>query len=261
MNYKKYILITLFACNLTTSAFASSVAGGEMVFNLNNTAFASAFSHDDSNRPSIYLEEYFNAAQAASRSPEELLTDHIVPGAGEVSATGLQLVVNSPVTSGFNIASDFTFDSNDLVGSATGNIGLGGAMRFRLDVPFNINPVTGEEEGNRTMTGYYSLEYDASRINGVAGHSGWAIFNHHTFRAEIFDLDNVVSQITANSLELSGDIALGSGFNHLGGQQGTIIGDFDFQTSVVPVPAAVWFFISGLTGLFITKRTSNKVAA
>jgi hypothetical protein len=254
-----FALITLFAFVLASPVFASSVTGGVMTLNINSTDLAAAFAHDnDPLRPSIYLEEYFDSAQAASRTPSELLTDHIVPGAGQISTIDRQLTVNGSSTNGLNIANNFSFLANDLTGTAAGAIGLGGAMRYRLDVPFTINPVTGDEEGNRTMTGYFSLEYDASRVDSIAGHSGWAIFNHHTFRADIFDLDNVVTNLTGNSLTLSGDLALATGFDHLGGQHGTIVGDFNFQTTVVPVPAAVWLFVSAFAGVFVTRSVANR---
>lgn len=257
-----YALMGVLAFGLASPTFALGVSGGGMTMNIDSTALAAAFTHDsDPNRPSFYLEEYFDSAQAASRTPSQLLTDHIIPGAGAISGIGRQFSVNGSSTSGLNRANDFSFSANDLTGTAMGAIGLGGAMRFRLDVPFSINPVTGEEEGNRTMTGYYSLEYDASRVDAVAGHSGWAVFNHHTFRARIFDLDNLLTNLTGNSLSLSGDLALASGFNHLGALHGAIIGDFSFQTTVVPVPAAVWLFASSIIGLFASRKITCQGAA
>lgn len=241
-----YVLIVLL---FTPSVFASSITGGAMTLNIDADALAAAFTHDfDPNRPSFYLEEYFDSAQAASRTDAQLLNDHLVPGAGQISGIGRQFAVNGVSTTGANIANSFTFDRNDLTGTASNAIGLGGALRYRIDKNFVISD-TGEETGNRAINAYLSLEYSADRVEG--NHSGWVIFNNYSFRADVFDLDNVSTTLTGNSLILSGDLALASGFNHLGGEEGAIVGDFNFQTTVVPVPAAVWLFASSLAGLFV----------
>jgi len=253
MNYLKklvsQIAVMLLAVN-STPLLASSVNGGGMILNINSTDLAAAFTWDvDPDRPSFYVEEYFDSTQAASRTSAELLNDHIVAGAGEISGIGRQFTVNSSITTGLNKANDFSFDANDLTGTASGAIGLGGAMRFRLNKSFNVDPITGEEQGNRAITGYYTLEYDAIRADATVGRSGWAIFNHHSFRAGIFDLNNISTTLIGDSLTLSGDLSLAEGFDHMGGDFGSIVGDFSFQTTVVPIPAAVWLFASGLIGL------------
>jgi len=254
-----FIVSSLLVLTISFPAFASSISGGVMTLNINNTQLAAAFPHDTTtDRSSFYLEEYFNSAQAASRTSAELLTDHIVLGAGEISSVGRQFTVNGLSTTGLNIANDFEFDPNDLAGTATGAIGLGGAMRFRLDIPFITHPETGEEAGNRAINGYLSLEYNGNAAI-EAGYPEWTIYNHYSFRNEVFNLENVVTDITENSLTLSGDISLAGGFVHMGGEYGTIVGDFNFQTTVVPVPAAVWLFASGLAGLFVSGRANKKV--
>ncbi len=249
-----FILITAFTLLTATPLIASTVKGGAMTINIDNTALASAFTHNtDPNRSSFYLEEYFNSAQAASLNNAGLLTTHIVPDTGEISGINRQLAVNDSTTSGSNQATNFTFDASDLSATAAGAIGLGGALRYRLNIPFSIS-AGGEEVGNRTMTAFFSLEYDTNEVDIVAGHSGWNLFNHYSFRSKVFSLDNVMTTLTADTLLLTGDLSLASGFNHLGGQQGTIIGDFSFQTAVVPVPAAIWLFASGLTGLGVLRQ-------
>jgi len=259
MNYLKklvsQIAVMLLAVN-STPLLASSVNGGGLTLNIDSDQLAAAFTwNHDSSRPSAWLEEYFDSAQAASRTSNELLTDHIIAGPEKISGIGRQFTVNNSITTGFNEANDFSFDANDLTGTASGAIGLGGAMRFRLNNTFSIDPVTGEEVGNRAITGYYSLEYDAIRVSTTEGRSGWAVYNHHSYRASIFDLTNVATTLTGDSLTLSGDLSLAEAFNHMGGEFGSIVGDFSFQTTVVPVPAAVWLFASGLTGLgFVSRR-------
>ena len=259
-------LLGLFFLVSAIPASALGVSGGAMTINIDSTALAGAFTHNfDPNRPSFYLEEYFSAAQAASLTAGQITTDHIVPGPLPIAGLGLQFDVNS---SGNNVGNvnqnqetNFSFDSANLTGTAAGAIGLGGAMRFRLNKSFNIDPNTGEETGNRAVTAFYSLKYDASKVDNVAGHSGWMMVNHHSFAADIFYLDNVITDLTGNTLSLSGDLALADGFNHLGSQHGAIIGDFSFQTTVVPVPGAVWLFVSAITGLFATRKVVNRSAA
>ena len=255
-----FIFQTLLFLVFSSPVFASSiVSGGAMTLNIDSTALEAAFSYDYSERPSFYVEEYFDAAQAASRTYSQLKSDHIVPGTGGISSTGLVFAVNGTTASGFNKANDFSFNANDLTATAEGAIGLGGAIRYRIDKSFSIHPDTGEEISNRALNGYMTLEYDASRA-GSTGYSGWVLYNHYDYRADIFDLVNVSTILTDNSLALTGDLALSSAFFHMGGTTGSIVGDFSFQTTVVPVPAAVWLFASGLAGLFVNQRKQKALA-
>jgi len=261
MNYlKKLVSQTAIALLAISSfpSFASSVSGGAMTINFDGAALATAFIHEtDPNRPAFYLEEYFDSNSYENLSNAQLLTTHFVAGTGEISGLGRELSVNGSTVNGRNKATDFSFNESDLTGTASGAIGLGGAFRYRLDVPFSIQG--GEEAGNRTIIGDFTLEYDVSRE--ISGHSGWTLFNHVAWRADVFDLENVVIDQTGNTLMLSGDLAIGEGFAHLGGNVGAIVGDFSLQTSVVPVPAAVWLFTSGLAGLFVSGRAGKQVVA
>jgi len=262
-NYKqKPAAIWLAGMFLITASpvFASSVSGGALTLNIDSTALAAAFNNEfDPNRPSFYVEEYFDSEQAANRSNNQILNDHIVPGTGVIpSTTGMVFSVNGTNTIGSNKPNDFTFNASDFTGTASGSIGVGGAIRYRIDKSFTINEVTLEEEGNRAVNGYMTLEYNAARSG--TQHSGWTVFNHYSFRADVFDLDNVITTITGDSLTLTGDLALASGFNHMGGIEGAIVGDFSFQTTVVPIPAAAWFFASGLAGLFVNQRKQKALA-
>jgi len=253
ISYTSIVLITIGS----SAAFASSISGGAMTINFDKSALAGAFSHDaDPARPAFYLEEYFDSSSYNNLSIDQLLTTHFIEGTGEISGLGRKLAVNGTVVSGRNKATSFSFDTSDLMGTASGAIGLGGAFRYRLDVPFSIQD--GEEAGNRTLIGDFTLEYNESRETN--GHSGWALFNHVSWRANVFDLDNVVVSQINDTLQLVGNLALGEGFDHLGGSTGAIVGDFSFQTTVVPVPAAVWFFVTGLLGLFASNKGKRNVA-
>jgi len=252
-----FIVSSLLVLTISFPVFASSVNGGGMTLNIDSTKLADAFNNEyDPNRPSFYVEEYFDATQALNRTDSQIINDHIISGTGIIPSTGLVFSVNGTSTTGLNKPTNFSFNSSDLTGSAAGQIGVGGAIRYRIDKDFRIDPVTGDEQGNRAINGYMTLEYDAARIG--SGHSGWALFNHFSYRADVFDLDNVITVLTDETLTLTGDLALASGFNHMGGIQGAIVGDFNFQTTVVPVPAAVWLFASGLAGLFVSGRANKK---
>jgi len=260
MNYLKKLVSQTAIALLTISSFpsfASGVSGGAMTINFDSTALAGAFSHDtDPTRPAFYLEEYFDSSSYKDLSIDQLLTTHFIAGTGEISGIGRTLAVNGAVVSGRNKATTFSFDSSDLKGTASGAIGLGGAFRYRIDAPFSIQD--GEEAGNRTLIGDFTLEYNESRE--INGHSGWALFNHVSWRANVFDLDNVVVSQINDTFQLVGNLALGEGFDHLGGSTGAIIGDFSFQTTVVPVPAAVWFFATGLLGLFASNKGKRNIS-
>ena len=260
MNYLKKLVSPAAIALLAISSFpsfASSISGGAMTINFDSTALAAAFDHEtDPNRPAFYLEEYFDRSAYENLSNAEILSTHFIAGTDEISGLGRELTVNGSVVTGRNKATNFSFDTTDIEGTASGAIGLGGAFRYRIDVPFSINE-EGDETGNRTIIGDFTLEYDAARA--IKGHSGWTLFNHVSWRADVFDLDNVIVDQTGDALMLSGDLAIGEGFDHLGGSVGAIVGDFSLQTSVVPVPATVWLFASGLAGLFVSGRNNKKV--
>ncbi len=234
---------------------ALTVTGGSMTLNIDREQLANSFTHNHNPaRVAFYLEEYFDSSQAASRSPSELLNGHIIPGSEEISALNRQLSITPSVSSNQHKATTFSFARNDLAGSASGVIGLGGALRYRLNIPSQINPFTGEETGNRAMTGYFSLEYDAAKVDASNAHSGWSLFNHFSFRAVVFDLSNVTLLLSDDSLSLDGELLLGQGFEHMGGNVGSLVGHFSLHTTVVPVPAAFWLFVSGLSGLLLQRK-------
>lgn len=203
--------------------------------------------------PSIYLEEFFDAS-AANQSFVEIRdsltpTDLFDVAANEISASNLQFSVNGAAISANplgrkNQVTDFTFNPVDLLGSANGNIGLNGVLRFRIDV---------KPPSNRIMLGDMSLAYDPELEGATPGRSGWVITNHIGFDAGAFELFNVTTSLNGNVLNLNGDLGFGNGFDHLGADaaraNSTLIGDFSFQATVVPVPAAVWLFLSGVFNL------------
>lgn len=240
-------------------AEAATISGGVMTLNLDRNALIAGVIQDNYPdaptetfpvccRPSLYLEEYFDATAASKTSGQ--LRDENTPDlydsvSDEISALGLQFQVNASSIPANplgrqNKANTFSFDPANLSGTATGQIGLGGVMRFRVDV---------DPPNNRVLLGDLDLEYIPALANPVTGQSGWILMNNIGFRIAGFDLFDVSTQLNGNSLSLSGILGLGSGFDHLGGIRDTRVGTFNFQTTVVPLPAAFWLFASGMLGL------------
>jgi hypothetical protein len=260
--------IAAFGAVLVGPAQAATVSGGALTLNLNRDALIAGTQLDNFPdaptpefqiccRPSIYLEEFYDSAAASTRTFEQIRQDN-TPDlydlvSDEISAVGLQFEVNGQTVPSpparANQATTFSFDPNDLFGSATGKIGLGGVMRFRVDVA----PPT-----NRVMIGDMALEYHPELEGTSPGRSGWLLENYIGFQADAFELYDVTTLLVGNSLTVNGNLGFGWGFDHLGSEDArlanTRIGTFSFETTVVPVPAAVWLFVSGLAGLLGSQR-------
>lgn len=251
--------ILILAVLLSTHANAATLSGGSLTLNLDRVALAAGVALDNTPAPSIYVEEFWDAS-AASKTFGEVLNDNTPVDltdftANEISAIGLQYDVN-----GANIAANpagrenrnttFTFDPNDLFGTANGSIGLGGVIRFRVDT---LNP-----SRNRVLLGDMTLDYDPTLEGQTPGRSGWVLINHIGFDAGAFNLFDVTTSLTGNSLTLSGKLGLGDGFDHLGGKRDSRVGSFTVQTSVVPAPAAAWLFLSAVTGMLFNSRRNRK---
>lgn len=237
----------------SAGAQAATVTGGSLILNLNRDALIAGTILDNTPAPSIYVEEFWDAG-AATKTFSQLreqntpanLTDY---AANEISAIGLEYAVNgasiAPNPAGRqNRATDFSFDPNNLYGTANGGIGLGGAIRFRVDVT---------PPSNRILLGDMTLEYHPELENATPGRSGWLLVNHIGFDADAFELFDVTTNLTGNSLTLNGNLGFGWGFDHLGASVARLndarIGTFSFQTTVVPLPPAIWLFASALLGV------------
>lgn len=245
---------------LSSSVQAATISGGSLTLNLDRDALIAGTLLDNTPAPSIYVEEFWDAS-AASKTFLELrdgntptnLADY---ASNEISAVGLQYSVNNSVIPANpagrqNRATTFSFDPNNLLGTASGAIGVNGVVRFRVDV----NP-----PNNRIMLGDMTLEYHPELENATpgSGRSGWLLVNHIGFDADAFELFDVVTQLNGTLLSINGKLGFGWGFDHLGATDArlnaTRIGNFSFQTTVVPVPGAVWLFASGVIGMLFNKR-------
>jgi hypothetical protein len=262
----------LLMMSIMTSSFlaqplhASTLSAGLLTINLDRDALIAGVVLDNYpitplQVPSIYLEEFFDAS-AANLSFTDIRdsltpTDLFDVAANEISAANLQFSVNGTSIPANplgrkNQVTDFTFNPTDVLGSATGNIGLNGVLRFRIDV---------KPPSNRIMLGDMSLSYKPELEGATAGRSGWVITNHIGFDAGAFELFNVTTALNGNILSLNGDLGFGNGFDHLGARaaraKAAVIGDFSFQATVVPVPGAVWLFLGGAVNiLWLGRRRS-----
>lgn len=258
--FNAILMAGILAC---TGAQAATVSGGKLILNINRDVLAAGVTLDNTAAPSIYLEEFFDAA-AASKTQNQLLNDNTPAdwfdyAANEIAATGLQYAVN-----GANIPANpdgrqnrpttFNFDPDDLLATAAGGIGLGGVMRFRVDV---------NRPNNRILLGDMTLEYRPELEAASPGRSGWLLVNHIGFDADAFELFDVATNLTGHNLTVSGNLGYGWGFDHLGSTNArlndTRIGTFSFQTTVVPLPAAAWLFASGLAALCTVGRVGRNI--
>jgi len=238
--------------SVTLPARAATVSGGSMIINLDRDALAAAIALDATPAPSMYLEEFFDAQAANSRTFSQILEDHIVPGVAEIAATNLSFAVNgsqvSNLTGRFGKPTTLDFDPAHFESSVSGVIGLAGVLRYRIDI---------DSTHNRILSGDYTLEYDANNVDAESGRSGWTLYNHVSFVAESFNLFNVVMDLANGSLILTGDLGLGEGYDHLSGSRGALVGDFRLETAVVPLPPALGLFASGLLTLGMRRFTKG----
>ena len=240
---------------------AALLGGGALTLNLDRNALIAGVGHNGVNldnypdyptadfqiccRPAIYLEEFFDANAAATRSFIQLRDDN-TPNlydnvSDEISAQNLSFDIN-PATQPVNLAgrvnqaTTLSFDPNDLQASVAGKIGFGGVMRFRVDV----DPPT-----NRVIMGDFDLEYNPDLADRATGRSGWVLMNNIGFRISGFDLFDVSTQIQGNAFTMSGTLGLGQGFDHLGGITDTPVGNFSLTATVIPLPGGGSIFSIG----------------
>lgn len=254
------------------SAATVSVNGGLMTMNLDRSVFgslnygtASPGLFDPSDYPTydpgLYLEEFFDQATAATVPGSQRGSYQVVPGYAEIPSTGLQYAVNgSTVTNlpGNNTKpTNFTFDTSDPSGTASGAVGFGGLMRFRGSW------AAPNYSSSYFSWGEFTLEYHPE--SAVDGASGWTLWNHVSFPAHSFDLLNVATTVGSDhSLTLSGDLRFSPGtassfFSPDDADK--VLGDVSIHLTAVPLPAAFWLFASALAGVGAIGRRRQTAAS
>ncbi len=262
------VLMTSISLFLSSSASAAivSVTGGSLTLDLDRLAMASLnygsttpglFDPTQYSPgvydPGLYLEEFFNQTIAAGVPGSQRGSYQVVPGFGEIVSTGLQYGVNGPTVTnlpGNNTKpTNFSYDPSDPVGTANGQVGFGGLMRFRGTW------AAPNYESSYFSFGEFTLEYDAQ--DAINGASGWSLWNHVSFPSRSFDLYNVSTVVGVNSLIFSGDFRFSeetvSSF-FAPEDAGKDLGNFSIQLTSVPVPASIWFLGSGLFSLLLSQR-------
>jgi hypothetical protein len=247
------------------SAFASTLnasAGGTFTLNLDHNAFA-VLNGGTTTNPGDFLVKYYDT----QASDYKTLSDSYfyLGNTSRTEVSALNLVHDITPVSNSNptgqaanrhvksTTTNFSVDSQTLAG--TGVLGMTGIELFR-----------GLYSGS-LIGGDYSLVYKPSNRQSAWSElgqdgtpSGWYLQNNVSFSMVVYDLANlVVSYTNANNWQMSGDLLMSpENADFLHGPRLADMGDFCLgvgshsscgQVSAVPIPAAVWLFITGLSGL------------
>jgi hypothetical protein len=224
---------------------AATVTSGTFTMNLDRDALAQLVLNPTGTPPTIFLEEFFTSPSLTGAQINDAVNTNLVPGNGEIPATGLVYDVTGSTVSnpaGRAIqATNFTYDATNLTGTASGQIGLGGVMRFMGNFPGVF------------VTGDYALKYDATRVGNLAGGSGWYLLNNYGFPVPGWDLTDVTATSDPLSLYLSGTLKWSPEVTFAffdSGDIGKSMGTFTFASPApVPLPAAAYLFGSGVIAL------------
>jgi hypothetical protein len=165
--------------------------------------------------------------------------------------TGAGGRANKPTTLTWDASQDALVDSSAFI--ANGQIGLNGVVMTR-----------GSFTGTLT-SGDYTFEYNANRNDGV--NSGWTLWNNTSFRTSTYDARNISVTTNGDELLMTGELWWSPNMTAFlfGGDGSNSAGKAATFTlvspAVVPVPAAVWLFGSGLLSLLAGARRKSVQAA
>jgi hypothetical protein len=159
-------------------------------------------------------------------------------------------------------SSNFFIDTDSLLGvdsvdgplgrTAGAQIGMTGVQGFYA--PYWLTACCGL--GGGLINGDFSIVYDSERQS--AGQSGWYLNNNIYFPMATYDFGNLtIAYSDADNWSLTGDLLMSpENGGMLRGEILKDVGDFCLGAGssagcgqVVPVPAAIWLFGSGLVGL------------
>ena len=221
-----------------TYAHAATMAvnGGSLSLDLDSSIFSALL---------LTTNDHFGATSSNSMTLATI-ADTATPGDTTDVWTGLPFGVNpasisSP--SGRTLqGTTLTYDSSNLTGTASGQIGLGGFTRFN-------------GAGGLFYIGDYQLLYDETRKTGV--YSGWYLQNTAGFPANAFDFANVSTNVTGSGFTLSGDLVPNSdSFFSFYGLTGTDMGNFSLTATAVPETSSTMLGALSLAGFMIRRRRS-----
>ena len=153
----------------------------------------------------------------------------------------LALPVNAAVVPGHLLG---VFSGNDTVAALFDNLGLDATFLARVNTPSSINASSLSNDG--LMIDNFSLNSDNEALSGQWSYSGPAIANIIVLKANGFHAvylfnDTITSGMPNIGLWDTSQLD-NKGLSHI------------TAYSVVPLPAAVWLFASGLLGVGFMRR-------
>lgn len=255
-------------------AFASTLnasAGGTFTLNLDRNAFA-VLNGGTASNPGDFLVQYYDTQASDYKSHSD--SYFYLGNTSRTEVSALNLVHDITPVSSTNptgqaanrhvksTTPNFSIDSQTLTGS--GVLGMTGMELFR-----------GLYSGS-LITGDFSLVYNPgnrqaawSDLGQSGTPSGWYLQNNVSFSMVVYDLANLVVIYTdANNWQMSGDLLMSpENADFLHGARLADMGDFCLgvggnsgcgQVSAVPVPAALWLFITGLSALSVNRLSSRR---
>jgi len=274
------ILFASFACNLALASTTANAdilnasAGGTFTFNYDSAALGQYVYGSENNNNGYYLTNFWNTAASDPYNPSNTKSYFASSvGSTQIPATNLVHDVTpigsftDPQVSGRHVqgtSANFAVDSNTLAGLTGEKLGMTGVQSYRLPnypAPYNY-----------ILTGDFSLAYDpAARASAWIGQTGtptgWYIQNNLGFNLVTYDLTNLSLAFTdANNWKLGGNLLMSPDYaGMLAGPGLTDVGTFNlamgsYAVSSVPLPAAVWIFLTGLVGLMAGGRRKTQVA-
>jgi len=259
-----FATLALTAVLAPTSASAielSASSGGTFTFNYDSAALGQAAYGNVYGNNGYYLAKFWDTAASDPSNPANTSSYFNNKfGSSQISAINLVHDISPTGSNPSNqvggrhvqgTSPTFAIDSTNLSGVTGTQLGITGIQGFYIP-----------NFGSHVTAGDFSLAYNPSETA-----SGWYIQNNFAFGLITYDLANLVLTVTdANDWKLSGDLLFASDYaGMIYGQTGANVGTFNlgvgsYAVSAVPVPAAVWLFGTGLTGLLASSRRKQRIA-
>jgi hypothetical protein len=226
-------LLTAFAWSESKAA-TIQVRSGTVMFNFYPAALAALNYGSNPNIGALIFEEFFRGDQDRLRTRNQLLQDQIVPNFTAIPATCLKLEVNGSTVTNINPPgqqtrnrkpSTFSYDPANVIGTATGEIGLTGTTRF-------IGDFTGA-----FVLGDYVLRYNLPS-GTTEPQRGWVFVNNFDFQGfPAFETSNVTVSASGGKLVIEGKLAIARELDlfFFPGDRGKVVGDFRLETPTAPV--------------------------
>lgn len=241
---------TAFTSLLAPATASAALVSGTATITIDNTAFAASSVNVGGGYPNGWIVEKFWDASYNTTG----ITGSTAGGLNlaTTGSTAMNFAVNTnSTTNSFPAAGPSgrteqatTMDTN--VGTSTGQIGLSGA--WLLSSPGTSGVLTPYD---------FNLKKNSSGVWNIQTFD--TVFGFQNF----LKLINVTESINGGGeLLLSGDLQwTGLWASITGANQSTVVGSLNLAPAVIPVPAAVWLFGSGLLGLLGVSRRKAVVAA